>query len=485
MFTPSFGGGGMPPGFSHLGGLGAQGGAAPSAMMLEQMNARFNPAGIDKSVVASGAPMQQGNSLAGGGQYQIQAPSWQNTGTTLQDVYTNKLGRGFDQEGFDFWQGRMNGVGGDPLSLDQVRQKIAGSAEGQAYQNANPAYNNFDFARDTMTDAANMMGQAGTAPPPQVNAQQMQAAPQINAQQMEAAPQINAMQMQNAPNINAQQIGSGQMSQTDLAPYMNPYTQAVTDTTMSELERQRLIAMNQTNSAASGAFGGSRHGIMQAETNRGFGDVAARTLAGLNSDNFMQAQAAGFQDIGNQFAADRSNQAAGLQSQIANASNAMQVGRNNQSADLQAQMTNAGNALDVGRSNQSAGLQSQIANAGNYLDVGRSNQSANLQSQLANASNAMQSNSQNLQGAAGLANISNMGFSRGQSALDAQMNAGNMQQQQQQQLIDAARQQTFADTGFNDEAIARLMSVLGGVPMSKTQTQSSNPGPLGLLAALL
>ena len=389
----------------------------------------------------------------GGGQYQTQqAPSWQNTGTTLQDVYTNKLGRDFDQSGFDFWQGRMNGVGGDPLSLDQVRQKIAGSPEGQAYQKANPAYNNFNFAQDTMTDAANMMAQANTAPPPQVNAQQMQ-----------AAPQVNAMQMQNAPNINAQQIGSGQMSQTDLAPYMNPYTQSVTDTTMSELERQRLIAMNQTNSAASGAFGGSRHGIMQAETNRGFGDVAARTLAGLNSDNFMQAQAAGFQDIGNQFAADSSNQSANLQGQLANANNAMQVGRNNQSADLQAQLTNAGNSLDVGRSNQSS----------------------NLQSQLANASNAMQSNSQNLQGAAGLANISNMGFSRAQSALDAQMNAGNMQQQQQQQLINAARQQTFGDTGFNDEAIARLMSVLGGIPIPETQTQSSNPGPLGLLAALL
>ena len=389
----------------------------------------------------------------GGGQYQTQqAPSWQNTGTTLQDVYTNKLGRDFDQSGFDFWQGRMNGVGGDPLSLDQVRQKIAGSAEGQAYQNANPAYNNFNFAQDTMTDAANMMAQAGTAPPPQVNAQQMQAAPQINAQQMQAAPQINA-----------QQIGSGQMSQTDLAPYMNPYTQSVTDTTMSELERQRLIAMNQTNSAASGAFGGSRHGIMQAETNRGFGDVAARTLAGLNSDNFMQAQAAGFQDIGNQFSADSSNQKANLQGQLSNAENAINVGRYNQAADLQSQQDNASNALNVGRYNQAADLQAQQDNAGT----------------------AAAYNLQSLQGADSLAKISNMGFSRGQSALDAQMNAGNMQQQQQQQLIDAAKQQTFADTGFNDEAIARLMSVLGGVPMSKTQTQSSNPGPLGLLAALL
>ena len=392
----------------------------------------------------------------GGGQqanpYQIQTPSWQNTGTTLADVYKNKLGRDFDQSGYDFWQGRMNGVGGDALTLDQVRQKIASSSEGQAYQSQNPAYNTFDFARDTMSDAAAMMAQASATPPPQVTAAPMAPAPQVNAQPM-----------QNAPNVNAQNINAGQLSNTDLSPYMNPFTQAVTDTTMSELERQRLIAMNQTNSAASGAFGGSRHGIMQAETNRGFGDIAARTAAGLNSDNFMQAQGAAFQDIGNSFAANQSNQASSLQAQLANANNAMQVGRNNQASDLQA----------------------QLANAGNSLDVGRSNQASNLQAQLANASNALSASNSALQGANSLAQLSNMGFSRGQSALNSQMTAGNMQQALQQQLINAGKQQTNDDTGFTDEALSRLLAGMGGAQYGKSTTDSKTPSWGGLLTALL
>ena len=392
----------------------------------------------------------------GGGQqanpYQIQTPSWQNTGTTLADVYKNKLGRDFDQSGYDFWQGRMNGVGGDALTLDQVRQKIASSPEGQAYQSQNPAYNTFDFARDTMSDAAAMMAQASATPPPQVTAAPMAPAPQVNAQPM-----------QNAPNVNAQNINAGQLSNTDLSPYMNPFTQAVTDTTMSELERQRLIAMNQTNSAASGAFGGSRHGIMQAETNRGFGDIAARTAAGLNSDNFMQAQGAAFQDIGNSFAANQSNQASSLQAQLANANNAMQVGRNNQASDLQA----------------------QLANAGNSLDVGRSNQASNLQAQLANASNALSASNSALQGANSLAQLSNMGFSRGQSALNSQMTAGNMQQALQQQLINAGKQQTNDDTGFTDEALSRLLAGMGGAQYSTSTTDSKTPSWGGLLTALL
>jgi hypothetical protein len=320
-----------------------------------------------------------------GGPYQTQAPSWQNTGTTLADVYQNKLGRTGDAAGMQFWQSQMDNPD-NPMSLDQVRSHIAGSEEGMAYQNANPASTIFDVSNQSLIDAMNGLS-AG-----------------MNYQ---------------APTVRASNIKARQLSDTNLDPYMNPYTQAVTDTTMSELERQRQIAMNQTNSAASGAFGGSRHGVMQAETNRGFGDIAARTTAGLNSDNFMQAQGAAFQDIGNSFSAAQSNQA------------------------------------------------------------------AQLQAQLANASNGLSGNSQRTMAASNLANVSNMGFSRGQSALDAQLQAGNQQQALQQQLIDAAKQQTMGDTGFSDEAISRIMSVLGGIPIPKTQTQSSNPGLLGLLSAFL
>lgn len=299
----------------------------------------------------------------------------------LSSIYDQYLGRRPDDAGREFYNGLMQNQG---YTQQQVADLIAGSAEAQDFRQFGRQTNVFDQSQDAMNQAQSRLGQTFSA-----------------------------------PNVQARDVQARQLSETNLDPYMNPYTQAVTDTTMSELERQRLIAMNQTNSAASGAFGGSRHGVMQAETNRGFGDIAARTTAGLNSDNFMQAQGAAFQDISNTLGADSSNQ------------------------------------------------------------------SAQLQASINNAQNALQANGQNLQGATGLAQIANMGFSRGQSALDAQMNAGNMQQALQQKLIDAAKQQTMSDTGFSDEAISRLMSVLGGIPIPETQTQSSNPGLLGFLSALL
>ena len=222
-----------------------------------------------------------------------------------------------------------------------------------------------------------------------------------------------------APNVNSQSVTADKFTDVNMGDYMNPFTQAVTNTTMDELERQRLMAMNNTDAAASGAFGGSRHGVMQAETNRGFADVAGRTVAGLTSDAYNNAQGAAFQDIGNKLSAD----------------------------------------------------------------IG--NQSASLQAQLANAQNALSANSQNLQGASGLAQLSNMGFSRGQSALDAQMNAGNMQQALQQQLINAGKQQTNNDTGFTDEALSRLLATMGGAKYGTSTTESSNPGIMGLLTAFL
>jgi len=90
-----------------------------------------------------------------------------------------------------------------------------------------------------------------------------------------------------------------------------------------------------------------------------------------------------------------------------------------------------------------------------------------------------------LQGANSLAQLSNMGFSRGQSALNSQMTAGNMQQALQQQLINAGKQQTNDDTGFTDEALSRLLAAMGGAEYSTSTTDSKTPSWGGLLTALL
>ena len=81
---------------------------------------------------------------------------------------------------------------------------------------------------------------------------------------------------------------------TDLSAYQNPYQQDVIDASLADLDRSRQMTLNNQAGEATmaGAFGGSRQGIYEAETNRAFADQAAKTTAGLNAANFNQAQQA-------------------------------------------------------------------------------------------------------------------------------------------------------------------------------------------------
>ena len=86
----------------------------------------------------------------------------------------------------------------------------------------------------------------------------------------------------------------------DIGAYQNPYTQQVVDTTLADLDRSRQMTLNRNADSAIGAnaFGGSRQGIVEAETNRAFADQAARTAAGLRQGGFDRATSLAGQDIG-------------------------------------------------------------------------------------------------------------------------------------------------------------------------------------------
>ena len=68
--------------------------------------------------------------------------------------------------------------------------------------------------------------------------------------------------------------------------YMNPYTQEVIDRSMSDLERQRQMQLQQTGgqALAAKAFGGSRQGVAEALTNEAF----ARQMGDLSSQLRLQ-----------------------------------------------------------------------------------------------------------------------------------------------------------------------------------------------------
>lgn len=228
----------------------------------------------------------------------------------------------------------------------------------------------------------------------------------------------------NATDYTAAQMGpAGQVAGADLSAYTNPYEAQVVDQSLADLERSRLMQQNQLGAQASaaGAFGGSRQGIAEAETNRAFADQAARTAAGLRQSGYQTAQQLAGQDIGRQ----------------------MQVEQQNQAALNAQRMFGATQGMTAQQLNQGAGLQ------GAQFRLGAANQMGGLGQQAFNTSMAIQ---------------------------DQQMRQGLMQQAQQQQLIDAARGQYQGAVGAPQQSLSLPLAALGATPNQSTTTQSKQPG---------
>jgi hypothetical protein len=129
--------------------------------------------------------------------------------------------------------------------------------------------------------------------------------------------------------ITAQQtnLGLGKTAGT-IGSYMNPYTEKVKDAALADLESARLTAIQQLGERANAAkaFGGSRQGVAEAQTNTGFAKQAANLGATMNEQAFNQAVALQGQDIARRSAADIANQQAGLQGAQLRLGGASQLG---------------------------------------------------------------------------------------------------------------------------------------------------------------
>lgn len=133
---------------------------------------------------------------------------------------------------------------------------------------------------------------------------------QAAAQGIYGAGQGAAFEMGYAP----QQVQAGQLATTDLSQYQNPYTQQVIDAQAQDVLRNAQIGMQNLGAQAQAAraFGGSRHGIAQAEIGRGAADVLGQQAAALRAQGFQNAQQAAQADIANRMAADQFNVQSGL-----------------------------------------------------------------------------------------------------------------------------------------------------------------------------
>lgn len=83
-----------------------------------------------------------------------------------------------------------------------------------------------------------------------------------------------------------------------------------------------------------------------------------------------------------------------------------------------------------------------------------------------------------------LGNFANLGFGMGQTVAGNEATSGALQQSIMQKIIDAANQQYGGYTNQDSESLKTLISGLPGVGSAGTQTQSSNPGVMGILGGL-
>lgn len=143
--------------------------------------------------------------------------------------------------------------------------------------------------------------------------------------------------MQGAANYDPQMVQAGSLLDMDLSAYMNPYTSQVVDTALADIDRfgQMQQAQNAAAAQKAGAFGGSRHGVVEAETNRAMLDQAARTASGLRSSAFDSAMGFATGDLQRQLQAALANQGAGLSAAQMALAGGMNLG---QLAQLEQQM---------------------------------------------------------------------------------------------------------------------------------------------------
>lgn len=264
-------------------------------------------------------------------------------------------------------------------------------------------------------------------------------------------------------------IEAGQLSETNLQSYMNPYTQNVTDIALQDLARQNEILQNSNAAAAqaAGAFGGSRHGVAEAETNRAYLDQVARTTAQQNQNAFNVALGAAQFDIGNRLGADQFNTSNALNTQFAN-----------QAAQNAAGQYNAGNRQQASAFNAGAKNAAGQYNAGNQFQAALADQAAK--------NNMSQFNTVQSQNAANtLASIQNLGFGQ-QNTINNQLLAqGNQVQGLNQQIIDAANQQYQGFVNSPQQSLALLLSAINGVPQPISTTDSYEPGLLDIAGMFL
>lgn len=345
------------------------------------------------------------------------------------------------------------------------------------------------------------------------------AAQQVSTPSMAAAQTSYDPRLQNYQMGPAQQVSTGAFTAPGtVEQYMSPYQQAVTDIAKREAQRQADIAgtTRGARAAQSGAFGGSRQAIENAEAQRNLAQQMADIQAKGGQEAYNQAAQMFTSDQARQLAAQQANQAAGLtvgqqnlasnlgvqqlgtqtglQTALANLTNQQQQAVQNQAAQLQTQGLNAQQALQAALANQQMGYNVGSQNLQANLGVQQLGSGQNLQAQLANqtANQQMQQLGEQskqygaglgLQGLqAGMSGYQNLGavgqnlYGQNIGNLSTQAQLGGQQQQQVQNILNQQYQDFLTQQQFPYQQLSYMSNMLRGVPLSQgAQTVYQQP----------
>jgi hypothetical protein len=294
---------------------------------------------------------------------------------------------------------------------------------------------------------------------------------------------------------NIRDVQAGSSLDQNMQQYMSPYTQAVTDQSLKDLERSRQMQQQQTSAQATAAkaFGGSRQGIAEAETNRAYGENAARLVAQQNAAAFQNAQQTSQADLARQMQAQQLNQAQDAattqqslnlagQFGLANQASNLDAARLNQATGLQANLANQSQDFNVGQLNTSNRQQTNLANqaalnqasqfgASARNQAGTQNAQNFLQANLANQGAGLQANQQRMGAGGLLANIAGQGQQMGFAGANQLAQQGGFQQQFSQQQLDAIRNLPMEQQQLINQALG--LNVGGGSGMQSSSSGSS------------
>jgi hypothetical protein len=257
-----------------------------------------------------------------------------------------------------------------------------------------------------------------------------------------------------AERAAAERATTGRFTDPGVAQsYMSPYMQNVVDIQKREAQRQADIAGTQRGAEAvrSGAFGGSRQAIMEAE--------AQRNLAQQMGDIQARGSQAAYEQAAQQFQTDEQRNLA------------------MQQANIQAQ-------LQAALANQQTGLAAALANQAKNLEA----QQLSEQSRQFGADLGLRGLQTALQGSGQLGQLGQQQFGQAKDIVGMQATAGAERQAMQQRKLQQDYEDFLQQKKFPYQQLQFAQEMLRGMPMSSTESiyraPASAASQLGGLAAM-